>query len=177
MTILELVNMPERRAEAQRVQAELREKHGHRLAQHPAQANHLWGQAREQAALDQLTALEEGGAQQAGEIALHSRRVELYRQLAEGLAAQGSFAEAAMTAREGGDAARETEYAARRDALEHLGEPRCEHPEETTERSPTDAKGVTRKTRTEIERVFDGEKVIAFFRCGACRAISADVVT
>jgi len=176
-TLESIINDPERRATAAAQQAKLRAELGHRLAQNPAQAQFLWGQAREQQTLDQLSALTAEDAPEMGEAALRGRTIELYRQLAEGYAAQGRYADAVAASEAGQDGERRAEYEARRDAVESISQARCEHPAEVVEPSPTDAKGFKRKVRTEIERVYDGGRVIAFLRCSECRAVSAEIVT
>ena len=175
-TLFDTINTPERREEAKRQQDVLREQHGSRLPQHPAQYKYGFGLARETQTADQLTALERDGAASYGEAALRARRFELYRQLGEAFASQGRFQEAVTAATEGRDEAARAVYAQYADALEKLDQGReCECPESVTDPTPHSAMGVTRQTRTPIEEVFDGTRLIVFYRCSECRTVSAEL--
>src|SRR6185369_16868987 len=103
MSMLETLLDPQRRKKAAEDQARLREIKGSRVARDAAQHNRLYGFAREHLALQQLDRLGDGNADQT-----------LYEQLAEGLALQGHFEEAAAVAPEG---ARKEAYQAKATAV------------------------------------------------------------
>jgi hypothetical protein len=167
MTLFEQLFTPERRAENERKQAALREKYGHKLEQNPAQANYVYGLAREQMVLDQLEAIREGTLEADDE-----RQQQLYTQLAEGLALQGRFEEAAAITF---SAPHKEEYRRKAQALSAAGVPACTCPREVTEASPTDAKGTTRPAQVQFEEVWDGERMVAFVRCLLCGGVGAEV--
>lgn len=161
MGLLEVIDTPERREQSRRQQEKLREKFGARLAQRTAESNYLYGLAREQQALDQLRAV-------AGDAEKEAR---LFDQLAEGLALQARFAEAADLAQSPGYKA---EYRAKAEALTQIGV-NCQCPRSVVTPSPVDAKGVTTPAQQALDRVYDGRAEIAFYKCLLCKTISAQI--
>lgn len=161
MGLLEVISTPERREEARRQQEMLRERYGSRLAQHPAQSNYVYGLARMQSAFDQL-GVEELESQQ---------EVHLLNQLAEGLALQGRFDEAASIV---ASEAHKAEYEAKASAMAQLGSG-CDCPLTVTKPSPRDAKGETSSTRQLVEEVFDGSAVVKFSKCLLCGTYAAQI--
>lgn len=159
--ILALLNDPDRREKTAREQAANRERLGSRLASSPAQSNYLFGQAREQAALDQLEQIP---------ALTDEHRAALYNQLAEGMALQGRFEEAASICQ---SPPHKAEYLQKAEALRQQGVKACECPAQVIVASSTDAKGEKQETQRRIEEVFDGEKMVAFVRCDLCKGISA----
>lgn len=167
--VLEIINDPERRAAARREQGLMRERFGHRLAKHPAQANYMYGQARVQTALDQLGAIARGEM-----TADDERRTGLYNQLAEGLALQGKFEEAGAVAL---DERYKQEYQAKAEAMRRVGERRCECPAETVTQSARSAKGDRQPSQQRVEDVWDAssERVVGLMKCLLCECYSAQV--
>lgn len=166
MGLLETISTPERREQAKREQEELREKFGHRLAQHPAQANYLYGMAREQQALDQLQAIQDGRLTNTDE-----RTKALYNQVAEALALQARFEEAATITE---SEPHRAEYLAKAAALTNVGVG-CQCPTTMTTPSPHDAKGVTSPARQRVQEVFDGRAIVTLTKCLICGAFAAQI--
>lgn len=148
---------PERRAKAAEDQVKLRVKHGGRVvSSDPAIATFYWGQQREQSA---LAALERNPLQE-----------WVLSQLAEGLAAQARYAEAAGVVPQPGDRRNYEERAA---ALDALGKRLCRCPSIQILPDPSDAKGRSFTNPRDIQRVYDGDKVIVLARCSFCKIITA----
>lgn len=168
MSLLDVLNTPERREQARKDQEEMREKFGARLANHPAQANYLFGLARQQQALDQLAAVEDEVIDSAGE---NKRRIALFNQLAEGLALQGKFEDAVSICQ---SEPYRAVYEAKALAVKHIGIG-CQCPPTIVKPSDRDAKGEVSQSKQKVEEVFDGTAVIAFFRCLLCGRVSANI--
>lgn len=162
MGLLEIISTPERREQARKEQIEAREKFGARLAKHPAQANYLYGMAREQQALDQLAVLPRDG----GENEAHA-----LNQLAEGLALQGRFEEAAEVCQ---SEPHKQEYLAKADALSRVGIG-CQCPPTIVSPSPRDAKGTTSQAQPATDEVYDGTAVIQITKCTLCGTVAANI--
>lgn len=157
MSMLETLLDPERRRKAKEDQDELREKHGGRVVKDdPAIATFYWGQQREQSALAMLDH--------------DSTHGWVLKQLAEGLAAQARYAEAADVT---SDPALKTGYEQRAAALDAAGTRICDCPSIQLLPDPNDAKGRAFDNPRDIERVFDGERIITITRCSFCKTISA----
>ena len=148
--MLEALLDPERRKKAAEDQARLKQLMGHRVARHPAQANHLYGVARERLALEQIDRLANDADQ--------TLVAPLYEQLAEGLALQGNLEAAAEIAPEG---PRKENYAAKVKAIAHIGESLCV------------CAGKVDGAQLPAGRVWTGKVTIQFTRCQWCGAISA----
>lgn len=157
MSMLETLLEPERRAKAAEDQVKLREKHGGRVVPNdPAIAAFYWGQRRERSALDALA---------------EDRLQEwVLSQLAEGLAAQACYVEAAEVA---ANPKLKSRYQERARALKMLGVRQCRCPSIQLLPDPEDAKGRSLSNPRDIERVYDGERIIVITRCSFCKAISA----
>lgn len=153
---LELLQSPERREEAARVQAERREKNSHVTNRTPAQAEFLFGMARVESILPVLD---------------QSDNPEfLLDQLAEGYALQCEFEEAArVTPSE----ERRQEYLAMAEAIDHLGRDLCGCPSVIIKPSHYDAKGEREEARHPIKQVYDGRRTITLLKCRSCGKVSA----
>lgn len=161
MSMLQTLLDPERRKKAAEDQAKLRATMGQHVARNPAQANYLYGLARERMALDQLGALSDFTD-------LSDTHVEHLRaQLAEGLAFQGQFDKALGIASDT-DKRRAT-YAAKQAAIERVGEIICGHP--LTRRNADD---LEESLHVLIQKVWNGKVEIVFTRCLECNTISAN---
>lgn len=157
MSMLYTLLDPERRAKAALDQVKLRARHSGRVVAHdPAIATFYWGQQREQTA---LTSLE-----------LNPLQEWVLSQLAEGLAAQARYAEAAAVAP---NATHRQNYNERAMALEFIGDRLCQCPSFQLFPDPNDAKGHSFVNPRDIERVFDGDKIITLMRCSFCKVITA----
>src|SRR5262245_621005 len=162
----ELLFTPERRAKAEAWQKTLRERLGGNLSKHHAEINYVYGVNRERMVYLQIVALEESDD---GSVINHERMMFLLNQLAEGLALQGRFREAAELTR---SQPHRQEYLRKAEALEELGKD-CGCPIEMTMPSAWDAKGVTLPNRTRAEIVFDGERFTTLSFCIFCGVLIA----
>lgn len=150
MSLLEIIRDPARRAHAAAEQDEERARRGR--ARTPAEANYHFGLAR-------------------ASLALQAEEVDPDF-LAEGLALQGRFREAAGLAT---DEARRAEYEARAVALENAGVRLCGCGEVHVAPSRMDARGERTPMHHPVEDVHDGERTFRLYRCRGCGAISAEV--
>lgn len=177
MTMLTALLDPERREKAARDQEKLRAILGPRVVRRPAQAKYLYGMARERLALDQLSL--------AGDVADISSTPDLANQLAEGLALQCRFTEAAAIAASEPHAA---EYKAKALAVEHVNEQMCADPPtqphgghhglsaDAIANHPGEVAGVKARqesTQLAFEELFNGKVTIRFTKCLLCGALSA----
>jgi len=161
-SLRELVDNPERRAQAQALQAELRQRYGPSLNRHPAELQFIYGVDRVETVLPQLEALEQKADQDSPD---HQRHVDfLHNSLAEGLSYQGRYREAAAITHSPPHA---REYMKKADALEAIGH-QCECPETLTFPSPYDAKGVAVPARLRVEAVYNGTYHLTLTRCLLC---------
>jgi hypothetical protein len=158
-SLREIVMDPKRREQAREWQKELRARFGASLSRHPAELTYHRGVSRVEMALNVLSAAEVS----------EEYRTYLTNSLAEGLAMQGRFREAADTTL---SAVHKAEYEAKAKALEALGTD-CECPLEVVLPSPVDAKGTRIPARVKTERVFDGKNTITLTRCIICGGIVA----
>lgn len=141
-------------------QERLRERYQGRLAQTPAHANHQFGVTRADAALAQIEAAKGAPVPEA-----------VYEQLAEGLALQGRFNEAAQVAPAG---ARKDDYTRKAEALERRNRRGCDCPDTIRTPGGRDAKGSDpRPARRPVVEAFDGRRFITIQRCDACGALWA----
>jgi len=150
---------PGRQREASEDQAALSLIKSHRLADSVPRANYLFGCSLEQKILstilsDDFTA---GGR-------------ERLNRLGEAYALQGRFEDAATITT---DPAHQAAYALRARAMQSIGV-RCACPAVVFRPSKTDAKGDRHVTQHKIEQVFDGSRIVTFFRCAECGALSAE---
>lgn len=159
---LELLKDPARREKARQDQEERRAKNSHVLNRTPAEANFLFGIAKERQVLGQLEGLDpESGNKQFD---------FLREQLAEGYALQARFDEAATSSVE---PEKIDSYQKRAKAIEKVGELTCSCPATIVTPSKVDAKGNRSPARWPIETVSDGERTFTISRCRTCGAINA----
>lgn len=162
--MLDTLLEPERRAEAHRAQAALRERMGDRVNRHPAQIQYLFGCAGEQQAMVNLERLYQAGEPDAATLSL------LLTRLAGAYALQARFEEAANIEERAADKAA---HQARAQAVATIGVRQCGCPPAVNRPWPGDAKGKNFPTQTVCEEVFDGKRIIDLTRCSVCRTISA----
>jgi hypothetical protein len=170
MNLEELVNDPKRRKAAARQRTEMLEKHGDLINRSVPHSNFLLGLAREQSALEQLEALkaqEEAG--EIGEIVSRDRSHSALNQLAEGYALQGLFEKAIEVVQ---SPPHRDMYESRAEAMKRIGK-RCDCPEKIQRPTPGNAKGETVGTQRLIEEVYYKKRVLGFYVCEQCGAISA----
>jgi|SRR5580765_1999257 len=165
-SLRELVTNPERRAKAQAWQAELRQRFGPSLNRHPAELAFVYGVDREKMVLGQLQAFKNLPL----DTPERQRHFEFWNNsLAEGLAMQGRFREAAAISCSEDHARTYTEKAT---ALEAFGQ-QCECPTTMVLPSARDAKGERVPARVKVESVFDGKNHISLSRCLHCAGLFA----
>jgi len=163
----ELLFTPERRAKAEAWQKTLRERLGANLPKHQAEITYVLGVSRERMCVRQILALEQ--EPEAGSVQGHERMMFLMNQLAEGLAMQARFREAAELTR---SQPHREEYLRKAEALEARGQD-CRCPIEMTMPSAFDAKGVTLPARIKCEVIFDGEFLVTLSHCQFCGGLLA----
>lgn len=151
---------PENVAKADQDQAALRLKNAHRVPNSPARVNYVFGCSIEQNVLNSI---------QSDDFS-HAGADRLAR-LGEAYALQGRFEDAAAITP---NLAYKAAYEARARAMQSVGARLCLCPAYLVRVSPTDAKGTREPTQHKIEEVFDGDRVISFYRCGGCQKISAE---
>lgn len=166
MDIIDFIKDPERLAASKKFQDEEREKRGYLVNHDPARAKYMFGVNRERMVMDQFKAIESEPPSDE----LFARRLTLLNQLAEGLALQCKYEDAAQVAV---DADMQAKYAQRAAAIRSLGVKRCLCPPVIVRPSRTDAKGEQVQTERTIDVMFNGEKVITISRCENCGLISA----
>jgi hypothetical protein len=158
----DLIDTPERHAQAQAWQKHLRERLGPAVIKRPAQLHYIYGVHREKMVLDQLALLRDSAD-------TDERVIHLRNQWGEALALQGRFHEAAEVTT---SILHRREYLAKGEAIAALGSD-CECPVEKVVPSPTDAKGARQSNRVLVESIFDGEKFIALSLCLNCGGLRA----
>lgn len=163
--MIDLLLTTERREKAAEVQNLRREQMSHRLVKDPARIKYGWGVQRELTATNQLQALQSSGASDP------EREQQFREQLAEGLAAQGKFAEAVPLSL---NEDRRSEYQAKADALQQPGR-RCACPETIQQRQPGNAKALATPTQNPAEVVWTGSQTLTFLLCSQCGVFSLHV--
>lgn len=159
MDMLDVLLSPERRAKAVKEQADLRERHGHRVVTSPAHVTFFWGRNLELRVLGEL---------EPGE---HSERQQWLRnQLIEALMAQARYQEAASISQ---NPEQVRELSKRAWAVSHLNAKQCVCPDTIRYHDPTNAKGRIESSLRDLQRVSNGTQVITIKECLHCHTISA----